>query len=218
MGGCGGRQEDDGVSEGPPIAALRYAPRMDVQATPPPLPLIVLAPLSDAALALAAAARTAVEAQLPMLLAPDYAPHLTLLSLGEVQPERVPAVHAAVARTLAEQPTIHLQDGRLACLSTPASAEARTFITIAYRRRALSLLHQRLREACAADIARPQPDVYRPHITLGYLPRPLTAAETEALAGRPAGGRWTLDHLELRSHTQRIGDPFFLRVPDAPAG
>lgn len=192
-------------------ALARFCRKQDAL-NAPMLPLIVLAPLSEAAQEIVEAARASVLQVLPGLAAPEYEPHLTLLHLGDVRAARVRDVGEAVGRALEGQAPLQLQGGQVSWFEPSQSSEGRTPIVIEYRRRALSDLNARLLRACAVDIASEQFDEYRPHITLGYLPRALTDAEAAALEDLRVSGRWSLERLELRSREQRIGSPFNLRA------
>ena len=176
--------------------------------------LIFLVPLPEAAEQARQRALAAVQALLPDLEEPMHEPHVTLLYLGKVASARLLEVAGQAEEVLASASPLTLPGGRVGYFEPSPSSDQKIPIIIEYRSRGLQAMNAALLRSLAPDIAAPQFATYRPHITLGYLPRALSEEEEEALAEITAPGRWRVEEIRLCAGKQALGLPYRLRRSD----
>jgi HK97 family phage prohead protease len=127
-------------------------------------------------------------------LEPSGPPHLTLLYLGDVDTDA--DIAAKASPILADTPPVAMVG--IGLLAFPAR-EGRTPIVIAYPEGGpLAELNGALLRALAPAVTIEQFPAFRPHVTVGYLPREVTEQEAALLRGSRAGRQaWTASAVEV---------------------
>jgi 2'-5' RNA ligase len=113
--------------------------------------------------------------------------HLTLVFLGEVGEERLPALAAAATACLAAETPLRLRVGEAG--SFPPGRPARVVWLAVEADREIGALQRRLAAACAAAAGvDPDDKPYHPHLTLARCDPPWGQDEVSRLAAAFTGG------------------------------
>lgn len=141
-------------------------------------------------------------------------PHITLLYLGEVEPDAVGQVEGAVAARLAEQSAVQLRLSGVDTFEPSDSSEGRYPVYLSVEAPDLEPLHADLRAELEALGGAEQHEGYTPHITLGYLPADTPEAQLDAVRSMPVEPlTWESAQVVISSRGEEIaalamrGDP-----------
>jgi 2'-5' RNA ligase len=149
--------------------------------------------------------------------------HLTLQFYGEVKPEQLPALQAALAGVAAVAAPLTLDLAGLGAFPNPARARV-VWVGVQGDLEALRRLQQAVEAAGQGLGFRPEERGYHPHLTLGRVNQPLRPADQGRLAealGRtpvPAGAPFHLAELSLMRSELRPGGAVYTRLSAAPLG
>lgn len=139
--------------------------------------VVVLIPAADTGL------RARIEAALGQALVPELDPHVTVLCLGEgLDAEAVAEVVEVVGREVAAMEPAALLE--FPTLRTFAPGPDGTPVVVEYGDGyAVAALNERLLRALAHRVSTRQWPRYRPHLTVGHAPAPLTPEAQASLLG-----------------------------------
>lgn len=138
--------------------------------------------------------RADVEAMLGTTLEDPGPPHLTIVYLGRIDPAATGEIQGIVAQVLATTSAMVLASAGLDAFEPN---EGRTPIIARYDSATLAAINASLVRQLAHLIVAPQFAVFAPHVTVGYLPRPLTPDELRQLRLRPPSAPLVLPIVEL---------------------
>lgn len=160
-------------------AAVAAVPKFDAR---DPEATIFLVRLSGEELKAWDATRKAVAKLLPDLETVSDPPHVTVLFCGGVPLEDVAGLGACARGALEGYGPASTDRSSVGFFGSSESSDGKTPIIIEFSSREFDALNAALLRSCAHLIEAQQHKTYRPHTTIGYLPRALTGEEMGALA------------------------------------